>query len=423
MNFDLNIGNYKKQELEDIFQLPKNYDSNVVEMQESKLRENIAKNASIDKDVKEKTMKFLSEAKKIIINTLFSGASNLSSTIDEFYNSSYDLKEVPLDGESGTHYVEQRKKKPYLSSYPSEFFPGVINPIKKKDNLLNLNIDTRFRENYYTSQSTNFHLDLPIKLNSVLTMRVSSFEALNCFYCISKQLGNNFFTIRDTSVTPNVSVVLTVPDGNYNYSDLLNLLNNFLFQLTEPQYANIKKLIFTVNTTSGNSGTRQMIIAIQLETPVSPVFSYEIDFQADSMGNYDTSTPLPLKFGWICGFRNGIYTNNTSYVSEGIMDLAGPRYIYLVIDDYNNNVNNGFYSSFTSSILNKNILARISVNAAPFTVIHPNVIELLNYPRKYYGPVDIQKMTVQLLDEYGRILDMNNMDYSFCLTFQTVYDI
>jgi hypothetical protein len=32
-------------------------------------------------------------------------------------------------------------------------------------------------------------------------------------------------------------------------------------------------------------------------------------------------------------------------------------------------------------------------------------------------------MNIQLLDEYGRILDINNMDYSFCLTFKTVYDI
>jgi hypothetical protein len=28
-----------------------------------------------------------------------------------------------------------------------------------------------------------------------------------------------------------------------------------------------------------------------------------------------------------------------------------------------------------------------------------------------------------LLDEYGRVLDINNMDYSFCLTLITAYDI
>jgi len=27
------------------------------------------------------------------------------------------------------------------------------------------------------------------------------------------------------------------------------------------------------------------------------------------------------------------------------------------------------------------------------------------------------------LDEYGRIIDLNNMDYSFCLTMETIYEL
>jgi hypothetical protein len=131
-----------------------------------------------------------------------------------------------------------------------------------------------------------------------------------------------------------------------------------------------------------------------------------------------------LKFGWILGFRNGIYINNHNYISEGIIDLEGPKYAYLVIDDYNNNVNNGFYSAFNSSLLNKNILARISFqSSAKFITLSENNLSIITYPRSYFGPVDIQKLQIQLLDEYGRIMDLNNMDYSFCLTFQSSYDI
>jgi hypothetical protein len=32
-------------------------------------------------------------------------------------------------------------------------------------------------------------------------------------------------------------------------------------------------------------------------------------------------------------------------------------------------------------------------------------------------------MNIQLLDEYGRVVDLNNMDFSFCLTLVTAYDI
>jgi hypothetical protein len=123
--------------------------------------------------------------------------------------------------------------------------------------------------------------------------------------------------------------------------------------------------------------------------------------------------------------RNGIYINNSNYVSEGVVNLLGPRYLFLVVDDFNNNVNNGFYSAFNNSILNKNILARISniQSASSFNVLTQNNLNLITYPRQYYGPVNILNMNIQLLDEYGRIIDLNNMDFSFCLTFQTAYDL
>ena len=123
------------------------------------------------------------------------------------------------------------------------------------------------------------------------------------------------------------------------------------------------------------------------------------------------------------GFRNGIYTNSINYVSEGVVDVIGPRYVYLVIDDHNNNVNNGFFSAFNSSLLNNNILARISLQASPFNVQTENNLSIISTPREYFGPINLTSMTVQLQDEYGRNLDLNNMDFSFCLTLTTVYDI
>ena len=45
-NFDLNIGNYSKKELEEILELPTNYDTSVIEMKEAKLRQNIMSDLS-----------------------------------------------------------------------------------------------------------------------------------------------------------------------------------------------------------------------------------------------------------------------------------------------------------------------------------------------------------------------------------------
>jgi hypothetical protein len=83
----------------------------------------------------------------------------------------------------------------------------------------------------------------------------------------------------------------------------------------------------------------------------------------------------------------------------------------------------GFYSAFTSSVLNKNILARISLAGSVPDIVTKDNFSIITTPRQYFGPVDIQKLHIQMLDEYGRILNLNNMDYSFCLTFQTIYEL
>ena len=182
-------------------------------------------------------------------------------------------------------------------------------------------------------------------------------------------------------------------------------------------------IVFKENMVAG-TGTGQMMVGL---APSSSITSFILNFQADKAGNEDFGTPLPLKFGWLLGFRNGIYENNLNYVSEGIIDMNGIRYVYLVIDDHNNNVNNGFYSAFNSSILHKNIIARISVQTTAlspnFSVFTVNNLNLLSLPRDYFGPVNLQTMNIQLLDEYGRVVDLNNMDFSFCLTLTTAYDI
>jgi hypothetical protein len=75
-------------------------------------------------------------------------------------------------------------------------------------------------------------------------------------------------------------------------------------------------------------------------------------------------------------------------------------------------------------LLNKNILSRISLQSVgKFTSLSENNLAVITFPRQYFGPVDIQKLHIQLLDEYGRIMDLNNMDYSFCLTLQSTYDV
>jgi hypothetical protein len=46
----------------------------------------------------------------------------------------------------------------------------------------------------------------------------------------------------------------------------------------------------------------------------------------------------------------------------------------------------------------------------------------LNRAREYFGPVTISKLKFKLLDEYGRIISLNYMDWSLTLVFEKLYD-
>ena len=417
MNFDLNINNYTKGELIEMFELPQNYDKNILEIKETKLRDSIINNREINKDIQILTTNFLIKAKNILLNTSQQesnqSAELLSEKILEIYNTSYELKPSKLT-DPGEHMVQERPEKPYLSSFPSEYFPGIINPLKKRTIKKNLNIDSRFRDNYYSSSASNFSVFLPAQFNNVLTMQLTAIELPITYYNVSKQYGNSFFSITvDTSSNTDTGIV-NIPDGNYNFEGIVNVINNELALLG----GNFSFITFLININNA-SGSGQMMVGPN-NTSITAI---TLNFQADRFGNDDRSTPLPLKFGWLLGFRNGIYTNSINYVSEGIVDMIGPRYVYLVIDDHNNNVNNGFFSAFNSSLLNNNILARISLQASSFNIQIENNLNIVSTSREYFGPINLQAITVQLLDDYGRNLDLNNMDFSFCLTLTTGYDI
>ena len=407
MNFDLSIDNYNQDELRDILNLPIQYTASDVERNEAILRNSILNNRNVNKETQTKTLLFLSDVRNRLISN---GIGFGPSKIIDFINNSYKMKPTTIE-DPGEHMVQIRKELPYLSSFPSEYFPGIINPLKRRTIKQSLNIDSRFRENYSNSLSSNYNIVLPIIINNVFTMQLSSIELPISYYVISKLYGNNFFSLK---IYGEDTYLITIPEGNYTNGGIINAIND---AVATALLGTGITITFSVDIDATNdSGTAK--------TNVTSLNAFELNFQTDRFGNEDKGIPLPLKFGWLLGFRNGTYAQETSYVSEGIISVSPSRYIYLVVDDFNNNVNNGFYSAFHSSLLNKNILARISLQpVTSFERFAQTNLNIVTTPREYFGPVNIKNLNIQLLDEYGRIMDLNFMDFSFCLTMTIQYDI
>ena len=77
-----------------------------------------------------------------------------------------------------------------------------------------------------------------------------------------------------------------------------------------------------------------------------------------------------------------------------------------------------------------NVLARISTNAVS-SADFSNGLSLTNNTvtndssirkRYYFGPVNISRLELQIVDSLGRTVDLNNMDYSMALNLICLYD-
>jgi hypothetical protein len=126
-------------------------------------------------------------------------------------------------------------------------------------------------------------------------------------------------------------------------------------------------------------------------------------------------------FGWLLGFKERLYTGSLFYTSEGVMDILGPRYLFLIIDDgISSSVNTNFFSA-SGTGLNSNTIARISLKSPPFNIQSQNDFSVYTEPRYYFGPVTISKFNVSLVDEYKRVIDINKNDISFTLRLTVIY--
>lgn len=143
---------------------------------------------------------------------------------------------------------------------------------------------------------------------------------------------------------------------------------------------------------------------------------------------YDNSvTNRSLAANYITS-ENILDINGVSFVSEGIYDSIGNQYLYVVVDDYNYNNSENVMAIYNESVNNSYILARITKTGwAPdirgdLWDVNSISNDISSKARKYFGPVDIQKLHIKIIDKYGRVVDLNEMDFSMALKLEYLYE-
>ena len=276
----------------------------------------------------------------------------------------------------------------------------VMTNVSKSTKNKYVNIDTRFRDEYNYTQTANYTITLPERITDVKTMSIMNVEIPNTIYNISSTKGNNYFKITNTST--NASHLITVNNNQYNDLSGIHLEIN-----TQLHAIDVSFSIYNDSKNHSYFYSKQK--------------NYTVDFAVDSNGAFD-KTGIRRKLGWILGFRKASYTiaPSVTYTSENLLDLYGCRYLYLAIDEFSKGNQNSFVSPLPLSLINKNIIARITIDTTTHAfgklfIANQQIGYLLSDTRSYTGKIDLQRLNIQLLDEYGNPVDLNGLDFSFCM--------
>jgi len=276
----------------------------------------------------------------------------------------------------------------------------IMTNVNKPSKIKYFNIDTRFQEEYNLVKKANYQYLLPQRITDVKSIAVRNIEIPLSFYPFSQNRGNTFFQVDTTSIV--------IADGNYTASSLVSAVNSLFVS----KYGNVNPFTIVLNanntvTITNNTGA-----------------SHDVNFNVDASGNFNRY-PLKSSLGWCLGFRLPSYTipTGSSITSDGIIDVNNIRYLFLVVDEFRQSYPNSFVSPLSNSLLSKNVLARISLNPSVFSfgsILSANTFNglLLSDQRMYSGKVDIQKLNIQLVDEWGNVVDLNQLDFSFCLEIE-----
>ena len=375
---DLNIENYNVEEIFDILNIEIKVHDLTRELLYNKLQTKINQLRSAETSE-------ISENKAQLVDFFYQCYIKVTGLLEEKQKNTL----IVQDDHNIIKHKENKKEEYYQVNVKS----GLINPLTIKTLKKVIAIDTRFRDNYENTSSTDFIINLPDPLKKVLSLQVINYQLPYTIYSVSKKMGSHSFYVNST--------LIEIMDGGYDEILLVQKINEKLPSDISLSFNSISsKFIFTgVN-----------------------VFSLNFDYIQNSSMRYNLATnvdKIQLTLGWIMGFRYIEYSGSNSYQAENCYNGGiSNKYYMLSLNDYQNNHNNTFVSAFKyQSLTDNNILCKMTNSQEDGT-------KTILYPKRiYFGPTNINKLHIKVYDEYGRILDVNNGDLSIEIECEILYDL
>lgn len=312
-----------------------------------------------------------------------------------------------------------------ISSNIDKYARGLVNPLQRETINNILTINSKFRD-YNTkfvydknSSTTDFSIILTEPFNNVVSLKLASVELTNSYYSISEYLKTNIFTIKTYNLDLTTNAItnlytreITINEGKYTSASLVSALNAIFLAdvdlaMVDVSYNVLKeKLIFS--------------IIPGFLPPAGTEYAFDLIFTISA----DKTRPIFLNLGWLFGFKKDIYIFLEDYVKtetptkvvgfnpESTLDLLGTKIFLLEVTDFNNNSPAVLkYNTNDRHWVNiKDVLAQFPNKKSTYSVISEDSSDRIFKNRKYFGPVKLQKLRIRLLDENGKVVDLNDSE-------------
>lgn len=302
-----------------------------------------------------------------------------------------------------------------------------------------LTVDSKFKDDDRKNTTSHFQVSFPERINEVTKMEIMEYSGPSAIRMISGAQQNNFFTLtlKYSDATPDATKVIKSPDtyrierSIMTSATIIEFINNINAQLNvagdDFEYGSFKFNHEIVAGVSLNEIIMDRTISFVYDpTVASNVSEVILDFVSPIPGQSTVPFVFEKSLGYILGFRKGkvsssVLSNNKYYIeAASLVDLNDFKYAYLIVDDFISNSETNIITSEVKSQGNcagslrhgGNILGKIIYrNELNYNMYN----RVISTPREYYGSVDIQKLKIALVNEYGDYIDTQELDWSFTL--------
>tara|TARA_Y100000389_G_scaffold101638_2_gene98452 strand:+ start:5336 stop:6628 length:1293 start_codon:yes stop_codon:yes gene_type:complete len=427
MNIDsmtLNLDNYTDGELLSLYSLENEQKDNhkLLDEKFNVLLINIKSNNDMSSTTKVQLVDFLQKGVERLKNN---NSSNNNSFIpplerNQLYNNN--------------HFIIKKNSKPNLNA--------LINPVKKARMSKLLNINTLFRKDYYQTTASNFVFELTNTISNVVCISLETTEIQNTHYIFSNKNKTNEFTVHMWEeqlngatngfdiIANKMKKVIKIKGGSYSGEELVDYMNKSIFSTGDLMIVACKydklanKVLFFRDNREADKGGKKDTATVK--------YKFNLDFRISDNANRE----IQKNMGWVLGYKKQQYTWDNDYISQGLVttekfegynpegtyNKLGTPYALLSVDCYNNNHSQTLVSPYSESTFNDtNVLAKLPNREEDFD--YDKSSNAYGFKREYFGPVNISRIKIKLLDQFGEELDLNGADYSFTLKCELLYDL